>query len=544
MKSIKFTKAIFLLLLTFCLGFIATSTIANSPSTAWAGTNSVTGDTSKPIVIDESAGIIQNPVDFQTPRVTILYFNDLHGHLAPFTIEKDGVEIEVGGIARIASIIKKIETENKAKNIKTLVLFAGDLLQGTPMSTVFNGWPDIECFNTMGVDAMTVGNHEFDFGLRNFFSLKGLARFPLVSSNIVWKDSKKTLCTPYVTFVITNDVSVSVIGVTTTDLMTSTKSSNVEKLEILDPVATTKQAYAQVKDKGPVILLSHSKHQTDRDIAAAIPNLAAIIGGHDQILLDPFRRVGDVPVFQAFEKGKYLGRLDLAIDPQTKKAIIESWTYIPITKEIKPDPDVERIVSQYQAELGEKFKEVIGEAKEFLDGERERIRYEETALGNFVADIMREYSGAQIALINAGSLRASIKKGKITVEDVFKMMPYDNEVVIVEITGAELMQALTRSVRGTREEEDGGFLHISGIKFSIRGKTIENAVIGTEPLNPDKTYTVAINDFMSTGGDGFEVFIGKKATRTGLPLRELIIDAIREKYAVESKIDGRILRVQ
>ena len=483
----------------------------------------------------------QNPIN-----VSVLFFNDIHGYLSPFKIRTDTGKKEVGGVARMATLIETIREENRIKNIRTFLLIAGDILQGTPMSTVFRGHPDVECFNAMGVDAMTVGNHEFDFGLKNFMDLKQKARFPFLSSNIIKKDTKKLLCAPYVSLKLTDKISLSIIGATTKSLLTTTKPENVQAVDILDAVQTVARVFEEVKDRGPVILLSHSKHKTDRAIATAVPELTAIIGGHDQILLSPFRKVGGVPIFQAFEKGKYLGRIDLQIDPISKKAHLVSNSYLPVTAEIKADPRIDGIIARYRVKLDARFKEVIGESKVFLDAERERIRYEETNLGNFVTDIVREYSGARIALINSGSLRASIDTGPITLEDVFKTMPYANEIVAIELTGAEVLQALTRSVMGTREDEDGGFLHVSGIRFKVRGKAIEEVEVGKdkEPLKPGHIYRVAISDFLASGGDGYKMFIGKQAEYTGLPLRELIVDTIRSRKVIESRVEGRIVRVK
>jgi len=483
----------------------------------------------------------QNPIN-----VSVLFFNDIHGHLSPFKIRTDNGKKEVGGVARLATLIERIREENRIKNIRTVVLIAGDILQGTPMSTVFRGQPDVECFNAIGVDAMAVGNHEFDFGLQNFMDLKQKARFPFLSSNIVKKDTKELLCAPYVSLELTDKISVSIISATTKLLLTTTKPAYVQTVEILDAAQTVARVFEEVKDRGPVILLSHSKHQTDRAIAAAVPGLTAVIGGHDQILLSPFRKVGDVPIFQAFEKGRYLGRIDLQIDPVSKKAHIVSNSYLPVTAEIQADPQIDGIIAGYRAKLDARFKEVIGESKVLLDAERERIRYEETNLGNFVADLLRESSGARIALINSGSLRSSIDAGPITLEDVYKAMPYANEIVVVELTGAELLQALSRSVMGAREDEDGGFLHVSGIRFKVRGKAIEAVEVGNdkEPLNPGHIYRVAISDFLASGGDGYEMFIGKQAEYTGLPLRELIADTIRSSKVIESRVEGRIVRVK
>ncbi len=483
----------------------------------------------------------------QSPiKVSVLFFNDVHGYLSPFKTKTDTGKMEVGGVARLAALIETIRAENRIKNIRTFVLIAGDILQGTPMSSAFLGHPDVECFNAMGVDAMTVGNHEFDFGLRNFMDLRQKARFPFLSSNIIKKDTKKLLCAPHVSFKLTDKISVNIIGVTTKQLLTTTRSENVQALDVLDPVETVARAFEAVKNRGPVILLSHSRHKTDRAIAAAVPELTAVLGGHDQILISPFRKVGDVPIFQAFVLGRYLGRIDLQINPISKKARLVSNSYLPVTAEIKADPRIDGIIAKYRVNLGARFKEVIGESKVFLDAERERIRYEETNLGNFVADLVREYSGAQIALINGGSLRASIDAGPITLEDVFKTMPYANEIVAVELTGAELLQALARSVMGTREDEDGGFLHVSGIRFKVRGKAIQEVEIGKnkEPLEPDHIYRVAIPDFLASGGDGYTMFVGKQAEYTGLPLRELIADTIRSRKVIESRVEGRIVRLK
>jgi len=483
----------------------------------------------------------QNPIN-----VSVLFFNDIHGYLSPFQIRTDSGKKELGGVARIATLIETIREENRMKDIRTFVLIAGDILQGTPMSTVFRGQPDVECFNAMGVDALTVGNHEFDFGLQNFIDLKQKARFPFLSSNIIKKDTKKLLCTPHVSFKLTDKIFLSIIGVTTKSLLTTTKSENVQAVDILDPVQSVAKAFEEVKDRGPVILLSHCKHKTDRAIATAVPELTAIIGGHDQILLSPFRKVGGVPILQASEKGKYLGRIDLHINPISKKARLVSNDYLPVTAIIKADPQIDEIVASYRVKLDARFKEVIGESSVFLDAERERIRYEETNLGNFVTDIVREYSGARIALINSGGLRASIDAGPITLEDVFKTMPFINEIVVIELTGAEVLRALTRSVMGIREDEDGGFLHVSGIRFKVRGTAIEEVAVGKEkePLQPRHIYRVAIPDFLASGGDGYNLFIGKQAEYTGLPLREIIVDAIRSRKVIESRVEGRIVRLK
>jgi 2',3'-cyclic-nucleotide 2'-phosphodiesterase (5'-nucleotidase family) len=481
---------------------------------------------------------IEQPLD-----VAVLFFNDIHGHLLPFNVKlPDGSRAEVGGVARMATLIRGISADVHREGGKAVTLIAGDILQGTPMSTVFKGKPDVEIFNALAIDAMTVGNHEFDFGLENFMELKKLARFPFLSANVVWKETGEPVCDGAVSIPLGPDLHLTVIGVTTTELLTTTKPSNVERIAVRDPVPIVKDLYGKHRSKGPVILLSHSKAATDEEIARAVPGLTAIIGGHDQILLSPRKLVGPVPVFQAFEKGRYVGVLRFLVARTAKTALLTDWVYLPVTTDLAEDPEVAERVETYRAQLDSRFKEVIGTCETYLDGERGRIRYEETNLGNFVTDIMREYTGAEIALLNAGSLRSSLDEGPITLEGIFNVMPYENELCRVEVTGEELLRILARGVSGKREDEDGGFLHVSGLRLGIHDGKPHDVLVGGAAVDPARTYTVAVTDFMASGGDGYDLFKTKPAVKTGSPLRDLIIDTIRSRKTISAKTEGRIVR--
>lgn len=475
--------------------------------------------------------------------VTVLFFNDLHGHLQPFTMKDEtGQNREVGGVARMATLIKKIRRENEKNGSRTLLLVAGDILQGTPISTLFQGQAEIDVLNALKVDAMTIGNHEFDFGLENFLRLKKSARFPFLSMNVAWKENNQRVSLEGIGFKLNRKLSISVLGITTSDLMVTSHPSNVGKIQVFDAVTCVKKYYSNYRSRGPVLLLSHSQFSSDQAVAQAFPDLTAIIGGHDQVLFNPFRQVGEVPIFQAFEKGKFLGRLDLEIEGG--KCRIRHWEYLPITAEIPADPEIEALVKTYIDRMDVRFKEVVGQARTFLYGERDKIRYEETNLGDWVTDLMREVSRADIALLNSGALRSSIAEGPITVETVFKAMPFPNELMIVSIPGSLLQQILTRSVKGSRGEEDGGFLQVSGLRLIIQEKSIQEVKVNGQPLDPEKIYRVALTDFIAAGGDGYSMLKDLPKTATGLPLREILLDAIRNRKEIAPITDGRILRLK
>ena len=486
--------------------------------------------------------LLSGPSFAEDIRLCILFFNDLHGHLMPFDVEKDGQKESVGGIARIATLVNTLREQNRKEGIKTYVLLARDILQGTPLSTVFKGEADVECLNRLPLTAMVVGNHEFDFGLDNFFSLKSRALFPFLSANVLVKETFEFLCDQTLSITLSPDLSLTVIGATTSELLTTTAPWNSEKISVNAPLKTVKKLFKQYKDKGPVLLLSHCGWKTDVSIAAALPDLLLVIGGHDQILLNPCEMVGTVPVFQAFEKGKFLGRADIVIDPETRKSEVLKWEYLPVNQEISEDPQMKALAESYYSRLDRQFKEVLGEASVTLDGERERIRYEETNLGNYIADTMREFTGADIALINAGSIRSSIMQGAVTLEDIFKMMPYENQLLTLKIKGAELLEALERAVKSTREEEDGGFLHISGLKLLIQGTLLKSAEFDGTPIKKKKDYTLVLTDFMAGGGDGYEIFKNKASSPTGMGLRDCLINNLRKNKILNPRTDGRIVR--
>lgn len=501
------------------------------------------------LIIINIAGCAGPLSDRKAPEplsLTILFFNDLHGHLQPFEVKDEQGTRGAGGMARMAALIRDIRKENNRGHVRTVVLMAGDLLQGTPMSTVFQGEPDIRCLNAVGLNAAVVGNHEFDFGLDNFLKLKRQAGFPFLSANVVKKEDNELLCKPFHPIPLERNLSLTIIGVTTPDLLYTTRPDIADSLDVRDAVTSAREAYERVRSKGPVVLLSHNRHQTDREIARALPGLAAIIGGHDHILMSPYRQVGDVPIFQAFENGQYLGCIDLEIDPSTGKARLTGSRYIPIVPGMPEDRQVSTIIADYEKRLDKTFREVIGRSDTFLDGERDHIRFEETGLGNFVADIMKERTGVQIALINAGSLRASLKKGPVTMGDVYSVMPYANELLVTRLTGKDLEEVLQRAVRSTREDEDGGFLQISGITFSVSGRRPSDIRVGDRslPLDRNTAYTVAVPAFLSTGGDGYAVLKGRTYENTGLLLRDLVIETIRQRGVISGKKEGRIRRMQ
>jgi len=207
----------------------------------------------------------------------------------------------------------------------------------------------------------------------------------------------------------------------------------------------------------------------------------------------------------------------------------------------------------------------IGEAELDLDGEN--VRKRETNLGNFIADIMRRTSGADITLINGGGIRTSIKKGEVRVKDVYSVLPFDNYIVAIKLTGKQIREALEHGVSGV-EDEEGRFPQVSGLTFKYspskkRGVRIEEIFVAGRPIELDKEYVVATNDFLAVGGDGYKAFgeaikssrdfsviggmmKGEKVvySELGRWLRDIVVEYIKEKKRVGPTVEGRIIEIR
>ncbi len=466
-------------------------------------------------------------------KITLLHFNDFHGNVE---IPDEG---KLGGIARIAAAAQQVRDANSAAGVETLTLIAGDILQGTPMSTLFHGEADFKCLNIMPVDAMCLGNHEFDYGMPNLHRLIEIAEFPLLSANIRRK-LDDTRVFPGVEVRSFGDEKAVIIGLTTPETNVTTMPSNVANITFEDPIEVAQTLCDRIMGERDhlIIALTHMGFDEDIKLAQAVPDLDVIVGGHSHTYLEQPRMVGNTLVVSAEAWGKYLGQLDL--DVTDGKITDSAWKLISMDENITPREDVAAVVASYVDKMGEALQRVAGEAAVVLDGERANVRSGETNLGNMITDAMRLVSGAPIAMQNGGGIRASIDAGPITLEEILTVLPFGNEVATVELTGAQIMEVLATSA--ARERPDGGFLQVSGLKVVINGNKLESVTMDGAPLDPRKVYLVATNAFLMEGGDGFETFThGKNPYYVGTKLDTSVVSYLTEHGTVAPEVEGRIV---
>ena len=482
----------------------------------------------------------------------ILYVNDFHGFAEPY--KPTGSDAPLGGIAYLAGAVDRARGKQPS-----LLLAAGDMIQGNPWANLFRGKSSIDVMNAMRFDAMVVGNHEFDFGPKVLKERMAQARFPVLGANVKGFPGLK----PYV---IKNlqGVRIAIIGVVTPETAVTTHPRNVAGLTFSTPESAVKKYLPELKRRADIIIvLSHCGFQADKELAAKVPGIDVIVGGHSHTKILQPELVGQTIIVQAWEHAKVLGILNLRLK-DGKIAGFEGELQEISPASGTPNCQVQDIVARYERQVDSLLQRPIGETQVDLDGEH--VRTGETNLGDFVADVMRQAAGADAALINGGSIRTSIAQGKITVKDIYAVLPFDNYLVAISLTGAQVKAALEHGV-ARLEEPCGSFPQVSGLAFTYSrsapaGFRVKEVTVGGQPLDPQREYVLATNDYLVAGGDGYTVFgealksagdyanLGGTLSSSKLAyndpgtwLRDLLIAAIQARKTIAPKIDGRIKAV-
>ncbi len=489
------------------------------------------------------------PAQGREAVLRLLYVNDFHGFAEPY--QPLGSTELMGGAAYLAGAVDRLRAERP-----TLLLAAGDMIQGNNWANLFQGKSSIQLMNAMGFDAMVVGNHEFDFGQKVLLERINEAGFPVLGANV----QGLARLQPYVIKTI-GGLRVAIIGVVTTDTPISTDPRNVAGLKFLPPEVAVSRYLKELKGKADlVVVLSHLGYAEDRALAQKVPGLDVIIGGHTHTKLEAPAVVNHTIIGQAWEHAKALGVLDLEV--QDGKIV----KFAGHLEEIKPaadhaDKQVQELVAQYSRQVDARLDKIVGETEVDLDGEQVRTR--ETNLGDLVTDIMRTATGADAALINGGSIRTSLHRGQVKAKDIYAALPFDNYLVAIRLTGQQLREALEHGVSGLKNGA-GRFPQVSGLSFTYSrsapvGSRVSEIWVQGQPLDPGKAYVVATNDFLAAGGDGYLTFgaalksgegyreQGGALTNTNLAycnpgawLRDLVIDYLKTKKTVSPQIEGRI----
>lgn len=509
-----------------------------------------------------------------TFRLTIMHTNDVHGAYAPYDAKGDATTD--GGAARQMTVINQIRAEGG----NSILVDGGDRFTGTLFHQQWQGEEASRIMNMMKYDVMTVGNHEFDDGYDTLGKFVNQLKFPIITSDVTFGPDLAEKIKPY-TILEVGGQKIGVIGLTPPD--SATLSSPGPQVKFTDDLVGVVQPIVDNLTKqgiNKIMLLTHIGLVVDEELATKLTNVDLIVGGHSHTLLSNSYTAAEgkypivvqdkdgknVYIVQAGSSLKYMGRLNVVWDKDGAVTSASGDTIF-LSRYIQPDADMAKLVDELRVPISTLTKQVIGQTSTFLVGDRKICRVQECNLGNLITDAMRAYSKAQIAIENGGGIRSNVPvEGAIPDElklaevldvtqgDVLTVLPFGNVVATFELKGSDVIAALENGVSQV-EQGAGRFPQVSGIKFSWDGskefgkRIVSVDVLGADgkysPIDPNATYTVASNDFMRLGGDGYAVFKDNAINPYdgGSPLDVVVGDYIKANSPVNPQVEGRITRV-
>jgi 2',3'-cyclic-nucleotide 2'-phosphodiesterase (5'-nucleotidase family) len=519
-------------------------------------------------------------------RLHLMWTNDLHGHIAPEPARFMNPEFPppLGGAPAAATYIKRVRAEAERSGDAVMLVDVGDVFQGTPIGNKTEGRAVIDYYNAIGYDFVVPGNHEFDLGRHVPERMARDSNFPWIAANLIERETGEVVdwCQPTL-MMERGGIKIGVIGIITPGTAHMSFPENIEGLDFLPMAPTIRKYRDELERQGADIILLGiheglpfdpsqgwakiaGAEQTDAELehgythganySGDTPNLMELmnqvagidvaVGGHthrgyQEPWIDP---VNHTLCFETYGNGSSIGHAILLIDRETRKLV--GWepshdrgTIITLFgDEIPPDPEIAAIIRPYQEEVERAMKRVVGRSAVNLT----RGGPSNSLMGNLVTDAMRTRFDADFSFQNLGGLRADLPAGPITAGDVFSVLPFGNELVLIEMKGTMLRRIIERKVRG-----DSGGICISGARVQF-DKTrpdwdrVVSLEIGGEPWDPDRTYKAVCTNFLLEGNSGLD-FLTTIPAEAVMPTQVRTAEAVewylQENDPVRPEIDGR-----
>ncbi len=468
-------------------------------------------------------------------KATILYFNDAH-EVSPVVNDYG----DRGGVARLKTAIDHVREENK----HTIVAFGGDLGGGTLFGGVYQGFPVVEAFNRIDIDIANFGQHDFDFGSQVTKELIQESEFPWISSNLTDPEGNPFADVPTYQIFNKRGIKIGVIGLTD-DMNTTTVDEQVEQQDIIQSAQNAVAKMKETKKVDIIFALTQENLEKDKQLLSAVPEIDAVFTEEkaenqsfiyefdNRYIFAPEGNIGSIIRLDIHQKGK-----DIQLNPEIIK----------VDHTVPEDPELKAFADYYEDKLEEDLGQSIAQLETpLISGDNHESRYQETNIGNFVADSYRSYFNADIGFMNGGGIRASVPAGEFTLRDAYSILPFRNKVILATVSGDTIRAALENGVSNVKNL-GGGFLQVSGMKYSYHrnnseGSRVDNILVNNEPLDVQKNYTVAMPNYIFNGGDGFTMFsqsmlvVDETNARTDA---EVLIEYAKNLEVIHETIEGRI----
>jgi 2',3'-cyclic-nucleotide 2'-phosphodiesterase/3'-nucleotidase len=522
--------------------------------------------------------LTENHVRATAPRahVVILSTTDMHGRVFPidyYTNKYDNV-----GIAKVATLVK----EARKRDADLMLVDSGDTIQGTPLEYLHNKRnntppdPMMLAMNALHYDSMTVGNHEYNFGLKVLEKARSEAQFPWLSANTYDTGKGTTHYQPYIVKEV-QGVRVGVLGLTTPGIPYWENKPNYEGLEFRETVSEAKKWVPILREKERADVVVIAMHmgieedlRTGQPSPSNVPNenaaiaIARQVPGVDVILLGhthsevPALFVNGVLLTQANRWASHVARVDLYLEEDQNnhwRMAAKSARTIPVTEKTEIDPEIAKLGEPYDKETQAWLGRAIGESSEELTAQQ--CRFHDSAIIDLIQQVQLEAGNADVSMAACFNERAHIPKGQVTVRDIAGLYEYENTLVTVELTGQQLKDALEHSARYFKEYQPGKSLNelvdsrIPGFNFDVAqgvsydidltkptGQRIQNLKFKGQPLSPAQKLRVVTNNYRVNGGGGFTMYKDAPVVyRSSAEVRELIIDWVEKHKTVPTKAD-------
>lgn len=434
------------------------------------------------------------------PSIVIFYTGEYYGNL-----ENTGTEI---GMDVVSAIVKT----QKEKTPATFLLDGGDAIHGTFFTNYTKGQSAIEIMNAAGYDAMTLGNHEFDFGFAQLLELARNAKFPMLTQPTVFAENDPLL---HMVMLERGGYKIGVFGLTTPATKQISSAGEIDFGSPSTLIDHAQEAARTLRENGAdvVICLSHIGNSDNlgrdsgsvMDIAETVLGIDVIIEGHSEDEADQSN--AHTPVL--FTEGSDSVGVIKIYDQQGEFNIETEVIRKSDTDRVEPDATTTKVIEKWREKIDKVGKEVIGvSAASLQDFEKPVIRAKESAIGNLVADALRETSGTEIAFINGGNIRAPLNIGDVTWSDVNSILPFSNYILATKVKGSIIRETLEHSAELRGTEHAGGFMQVSGLTYTINpnnptGEKVTEITVGGQSLDDEKEYSLALPDFIANGGDGY-----------------------------------------
>lgn len=481
-----------------------------------------------------AAGTLPTGQESLAGTTVIMHTNDSHARAVPNS------DSGYMGFTAVSALKKSYE----AAGAQVILLDAGDTLHGLPFANLVKGESIVKIMNLAGYDAMTPGNHDFNYGSSTLKEISKNMNFPLISSNIKNKSDNSDFLEDHI-IIEKNGVKYGIFGLSTPETAYKTNPKNVTSIEFTNPVEAAKEEVKELEAEGAqvIIALAHlgldeSSEYTSKLVAEKVDGIDLIVDGHSHSVLEAGLTVGDTLIVSTGDYIQNIGVVMIGSDGAMKADLISASEYT------GTDKAVDDKATEYQNEQEKLLSEVVGHTSVYLDGIREHVRAGETNLGDFTTDAFRYVTGADVAITNGGGIRASIEIGDISRKDLVTVFPFGNYVVTKKVTGEAILEALELGA-STYPEPLGGFLQVSGITYTIdaskpSGKRISDVKVNGVAIDKKAEYLLATNDFIIAGGDGYTMLADFKVENEFGSIEDVLLEYLKEKGTINQESANRI----